>query len=170
MIDIICNDIQKAIDAGAYISALSLALTLPDWCGKAEYPDEFTTSRYKKWYSENVGKYETCEGYTGSYSSADVVYSLRNHIFHQGTLSYNKDKVHQEQNKVENFTLYFNKNECDGGSSTIRYCGDTEKIEGRAFEVNALNLIMKLMSCARGYFENNKEKFGFLNITILEKG
>lgn len=170
MIDIICNDIQKAIDAWAYISALSLALTLPDWCGKAEYPDEFTTSRYKKWYSENVGKYETCEGYTGSYSSADVVYSLRNHIFHQGTLSYDKDKVYQEQNKVENFNLYFNKNECDGGSSTIRYCGDTEKIEGRAFEVNALNLIMKLMSCARGYFENNKEKFGFLNITILEKG
>ena len=170
MIDIICNDIQKAIDAGAYISALSLALTLPDWCGKAEYPDERTTSRYKKWYSKNVGKYETCEGYTGPYLSADVVYNLRNQIFHQGTLSYDKDKVHQEQNKVENFTLYFNKNECDGGSSTIRYCGDTEKIEGRAFEVNALNLIMKLMSCAMGYFENNKEKFGFLNITILEKG
>ena len=32
MIDIICADIQKAVDAGAYISALSLALTLPDWC------------------------------------------------------------------------------------------------------------------------------------------
>ena len=91
-------------------------------------------------------------------------------MFHQGTLSYDNDDVHQEQNKVEYFTLCLNKNKCDGGNSTIRYCGDTEEIEGRVFEVNALNLIMKLKSCAMGYFKNNKEKFGFLNITILEKG
>ena len=83
MIDLICNDIQKAIDAGAYISALSLALVLPDWCGKAEYPNEKTGCRYKKWYSESVGKYETYEGNNGAYLSADVVYSLRNHLLHR---------------------------------------------------------------------------------------
>lgn len=170
MIDIICNDIQKAVAAGAYISALSLSLALPDWCGKAEYPNESTRSRYKKWYSENVGKYEIYEGYTGSYLSADVVYSLRNHLFHQGALSYDNSDVHQEQNKVEKFTLYFNKNECDGGSSIIHCCGGTKKNVSRVFEVNALNLIMKLRLCAMGYFKDNKEKFGFLNIAILEKG
>ena len=36
MIDIVCKDIDKAIEAGAFISALSLALNLPDWCEKLE--------------------------------------------------------------------------------------------------------------------------------------
>lgn len=84
MIDLICNDIQKAIDAGAYISALSLALVLPDWCGKAEYPNKRPGCRYKKWYSESVGKHETYEGNNGPYLSADVVYSLRKYSL-QGT-------------------------------------------------------------------------------------
>ena len=170
MIDIICADIQKAVDAGAYISALSLALTLPDWCGKAEYPTMGTTSRYKKWYSENVGQYETYEGNTGSFLSADVVYSLRNHLLHQGALSYENSEVHQEQNKVNEFTLYFNLNECDGGSSSVHYRWGTDEIEHRAFKLNALNLIMKLRLCAMGYYAENREKFDFMNITILEKG
>lgn len=169
MIDLICNDIQKAIDAGAYISALSLALVLPDWCGKAEYPNKRPGCRYKKWYSESVGKYETYEGNNGPYLSADVVYSLRNHLLHQGALSYDNSDVHQEQNKVDKFTLYFSQNEFDGGSSTIRYCCGAEETESRAFEVNALNLIKKLRLCAMGYFKNNKEKFSFMNITIIEK-
>lgn len=86
MINIICKDIKKAIDAEAYVSALALALTLPDWCGRAEYPKDNTSSRYKKWYGEKIEKYESYEGYEGAYLSADVVYSLRNHLLHQGSL------------------------------------------------------------------------------------
>ena len=95
---------------------------------------------------------------------------MRNHLLHQGALSYENSEVHQEQNKVNEFTLYFNLNECDGGSSSVHYRWGTDEIEHRAFKVNALNLIMKLRLCAMGYYAENREKFDFMNITILEKG
>lgn len=169
MINVICDDIKKAVESGAYISALSLALTLPDLCGKAEYPNDGTTSRYKKWYRENVGQYETFEGKEGAYMSADVVYSLRNHLLHQGSLNYDNKDIRQEQNKVDKFLLYFNTDECDGGCSFTSYRGGTNDIQSRSFEVNALNLIMKLRLCAMGYYKENKEKFDFMDIKIINR-
>ncbi|MDM8313423.1 hypothetical protein [Clostridium cadaveris] len=41
-------DVNKALEAESYFSALSLVLTFPDICGKDEYPQEkSTTKRYK---------------------------------------------------------------------------------------------------------------------------
>ena len=51
----IIDEIEKALSHDLYFAALNLALTLPDICGKAEYPDLRTGERYKKWYDENVG-------------------------------------------------------------------------------------------------------------------
>lgn len=49
------DDVNKALDAESYYSALTLALTLPDICGKAEYPQEKSTAkRYKDWYDEQA--------------------------------------------------------------------------------------------------------------------
>ena len=169
MINIICNDIKKAVDYGVYISALTLALTLPDWCGKAEYPGESTASRYKKWYSEYIGKYETYEGHEGAYLSADMVYSLRNHLLHQGTLIYDNKDVRQDQNKVDSFCLYFNHNESECGITTITKCGNTGAIKERTFEVNALSLIMKLKQSASISYKNNRDKFEFLDIKFIKR-
>ena len=60
----------------AYLVALNTALTLPDICGKAEFPGLGTIARYKKWYKEHI---EQCEKLSNSvenmpYLSADVVY------------------------------------------------------------------------------------------------
>lgn len=46
------DNVNKALDAEFYYSALTLALTFPDICGKAEYPKENSTKRYKDWYDE----------------------------------------------------------------------------------------------------------------------
>ena len=47
------DDMNKALDNDCFLSALSLALTLPDICGKAKYPDEKSTKkRYIDWYDE----------------------------------------------------------------------------------------------------------------------
>lgn len=40
MIERIISDIPKALDADCLFAALVLSLTLPDICGKAEYPEE----------------------------------------------------------------------------------------------------------------------------------
>lgn len=39
MIERLIEDVNKALDAEAYMAALSLSLTLPDICAKAEYGD-----------------------------------------------------------------------------------------------------------------------------------
>lgn len=169
MINIVCEDIEKAIEAGAFISALSLALNLPDWCGKAEYPSENTASRYKKWYAEYVGKYETYDGNKHPYLSADVVYSLRNHLLHQGALTYDNKDIHQEQNKVGLFSLYFNSDTGEGGESFLFKGWGEDSTQFKSYRVNALNLVMKLQLCAAAYYKENKEKFEFLKIKIMNK-
>ena len=53
------QEIRKALENELYFVALSSALTLPDICGKAAYPDERSSrKRYISWYDEEIGKYE----------------------------------------------------------------------------------------------------------------
>lgn len=51
-LECIILDVQKALKGGAYLSSLALALTIPDVCGKAKYPDLKTGCRYRKWLGE----------------------------------------------------------------------------------------------------------------------
>lgn len=75
MIKKLIDEINKALNAGLYLVALNSALTLPDICGKAEYPDCKTGERYKKWYSEYVKDGDL---------PANIVYKLRCNMLHQG--------------------------------------------------------------------------------------
>lgn len=53
------KEIEKALQYGMYFSALLIALTLPDICGKAEYPelkDKPDGQAYKKWFDEYITK------------------------------------------------------------------------------------------------------------------
>ncbi len=52
------DDMNRALDANLFFAALSIALMLPDICGKAAYPEEKVGQRYKKWFDENIAKYE----------------------------------------------------------------------------------------------------------------
>jgi hypothetical protein len=55
LIDRIVHEIRMALSHELYLSALALALTLPDTCGKAEYPNEdYNGVRYKNWCSQYV--------------------------------------------------------------------------------------------------------------------
>ena len=55
LIDRIVHEIHIALSHELYLSALALALTLPDTCGKAEYPNEdYNGVRYKNWCSQYV--------------------------------------------------------------------------------------------------------------------
>lgn len=47
------EDIRKALAGNAYLSALALALTIPDILSKAEYPELGRTGdRYMRWIDE----------------------------------------------------------------------------------------------------------------------
>lgn len=63
MIFQLVQDIRKALENDLYFVALSSALTLPDICGKATYPNEPSSrKRYISWYDEEIGKYEKNPG------------------------------------------------------------------------------------------------------------
>lgn len=100
MIPIYVNDIRHSLENKCYFSALSLALTLPDICGMAEFPDKSVTGRYIEWYDKYLGGYMTHGkdelGGNNSWLSGEVVYNLRNTYLHQGNPGIVSDKVKEE--------------------------------------------------------------------------
>ena len=98
MIDKI-KDINLALNNNCYLSALALSLTLPDICGKIEYP-HFKDNRgnrkvgkqYAEWFDNWVNQYFADNtGWTKDYTKAkdpyftgEMCYSLRCAFLHDG--------------------------------------------------------------------------------------
>jgi hypothetical protein len=70
------NDIKKALRAEAFLSALALTLTLPDICGKVAYPKLGCGERYKRWYDENIAKFERRATCTFPVSNGETPYCI----------------------------------------------------------------------------------------------
>lgn len=177
MIDRLIDDVNKALDAEAYMAALALVLTIPDICAKAEYGDSLgNKERYVKWFDTYIGKYEICPGQKGeemmSYLSGEVVYSLRNNMLHQGTPNINKDKIRDDVNKIDEFSLVIekkNKFDIYADASTLEkqcYMGQTKST--RSYRVNVRRLCQRICSTAMYFYENNKSKFNFFNFQIID--
>ena len=172
MIHQIVKEINIALDNKCFISALSNALILPDICGKAQFPElaKQTRQRYIQWYDEYIGQYETDRlGKENNlpYLSGEVVYNLRCALLHQGDPHINEEKldiqyfelVVQTKNRASHFC----------GSSGIRtdYMSDGTERKTRILSVSVLDLCYKLCTCAKHYYNNNKEKFDFFNYNVV---
>ena len=149
----IIDEIEKALSHDLYFAALNLALTLPDICGKAEYPDLRTGERYKKWYDENVGVTEKPPKCTEDepempYLSGEVVYSLRCSLLHEGNP--NLQKNGKRPIPIDRFSLVIQ------SEQTFRY------------RVNVRRLCMVLCLCAKVYYKENKDKFDFYNYELID--
>jgi len=165
------DDVNKSLNAECYYSALTLALTFPDICGKAEYPQERSTAkRYKDWYDDQIGRYEQCpcdqcRDMSMPYLSGEVVYSLRNFLLHQGTPNIDVSRIKDGNNKIDHFELAIeSKNSFDiyGDSSSI-YNGDV-----RTYRVNIRRLCLILCYSTKAYYEKNKSKFNFFRCSIID--
>lgn len=154
MINKLIAEIRKSLDNDCFLSALMIALTLPDICGAIEFPDANTTTRYKKWYSEYIGKYE-CSSDDMPYASADVIYDLRCSLLHSGNPSVNLTK-----NNLILFKLWITDGDMLGGVSS-QCCNNEE----RTLELSIRNICFKLCRLAEFYYNDNKDKFRF-NYTI----
>ena len=96
-------DARGAFNAGAFMSAISLLLTLPDVCGCRLYPGTGSKEHYVKWFDEYVApaylgpgldNYDSrkiqepdtgCVSYTTSYFTGADCYQLRCVYLHEGT-------------------------------------------------------------------------------------
>lgn len=168
MIDRMIEETNKCLDNGLYISALTMALIIPDMCGKAEYPNEKSNKqRYITWFDEWIGKFETYEGQENPHLTGEIVYSLRCSMLHEGNPTIDKEKF-----KINKFALLWQSEKNSfmfGGSSSIYYSTDVNGnkcINEIEYEINIRNLVFKICKCAEVYYKENKDKFNYINYKI----
>lgn len=173
MIDKIINDIDTSMENGAFFAALALALTLPDICGKAEYPQEKPSQRYISWYDNYVtdtGK--SCDAYGKDmpYFSGEVAFQLRCNLIHQGTPNINKSGINQECCKIDRFILVIDEEEPSVWSSSVTYeKGLDSKIKERELCVDVRAVCYSIKTAAKSYFDANKSLFDFLKYEIDDR-
>lgn len=85
-LEIILQDIERALQARLWYVALAVALSLPDICSLLEQPPDEAWSKRKKyadWFDKNVGaKFFSLTG--------DDCYSLRGGVVHHGRFGHKK--------------------------------------------------------------------------------
>lgn len=180
MIYRIINEIKSAINNEEFLAALALALTLPDTCGKAEFPTvKGNRDRYIRWYDKYVGEYEKPPKSNRNsnsvnnqfddmpYMSGEVIYSLRCSFLHQETPSIEKNSIHDSRCKVTHFSLII-AGAVNGGSSSVS-SSSIMNSEERTLEINIVNLCSKLCNVAKVYYEDNKEKFDFFEYDLQDR-
>lgn len=170
MIEQIINEINICLENECFLSALGMALTLPDICGKAEYPTDSVTKRYIKWTNEYISAYEKDDSLYGidmPYLSGEILYNLRNAFLHQGNPNIDSSRVKDVRCKVDEFNLVIG-SIFSGDASSVRYANN-QQVTYRRLDVNIINLCAKLTRTARGYYCTNKEKFTFSDYTIEDR-
>lgn len=172
MVDRIVKEINICLENDCYISALGMALTLPDICGKAKYPQwkkQNVGLRYKKWYDEYIGFREIPSGPHSedfSYLSGEVVYSLRNCLLHQGTPNIDNNKITEKRCKMDYFILVINKDEHIISSEfALNHDGARSDCGMKA---DLYSLCGKLTRAASDYYHNNKELFDFFQYQLIQ--
>lgn len=176
MIPVYVNDIKCSLKNKCYFSALSLALTLPDICGMAEFPNKQVGERYIEWYDKYIGDYMAYGkddlGGNNPWLSGEVVYNLRNTFLHQGYPGIDSDKVKEEANRLDKFILMLGDG-TDLQVATINIEAGTKeagKITYRMITVNVTYLCDSICDCVLWYYKNNQKKFKFdFNVVTQEE-
>jgi len=171
MIDRIISEVRMALSHELYLSALALALTLPDTCGKAEYPNEKANGvRYKNWCSQYVitDRRDSPYGYDMPYLNEEIIYSLRNSLLHQSTPNVEASKIHETRCQVDKFELVISgDNSANGDLSMVAY-GKDMQIVRRELKVYVSHLCFIICTAAEKYYKDNREKFGFIQYSLVD--
>lgn len=176
MIERLINECEQALEHDLFFAALTLALTLPDICAKAHYPNGTNNKkRYVDWYEEYIGQYDRCatvpvQNDDMPYLSGEVIYSLRCSMLHQGTPNVNEDNCN-----LTKFELIVEKKNplgiysCNSYGLTYRNDEDEGRIiTSREIRLNIRNLCSEICEVAKQYYDENEEKFNFFNYHLID--
>lgn len=172
MVDEIVREVNACLDNGCCIAGLSLALTLPDICGKAYYPQLGNKRRYIKWFNEYIGQFECDE--EGAevgipYLSGELVYSLRCSLLHQGN-----PNIKENEFGIVYFELIYRQQEGSHvfcGSSQAQIIKDengNDKAINKELSINVRNLCWKICRLAEVCYKKDKDKFDFFNYNLVD--
>ncbi len=171
MVNILIEEINRCLDNNCHMAALITALTLPDICGKAEYPNKKPSDRYISWYDENIGRYQIPEEHKKKnmpYLSGQVVYSLRNSLLHQGTPNIDNHKYDIQYFELIKQSTTCGSLFCGSYGITTHYSGKDIIGKSRELSISIIDLCTNLCDCVSNYYLNNKEKFNFFNYNIYD--
>ncbi len=178
MVNRIVGEIYKCLDNECYIAALALALTLPDICGKAEYPNENSRERYSLWFDTNIGQYERERSRSNEkglanlpFLSGELLYALRCDVLHSGEVNINGNAMKEEQNQVTEFNLVIPpRSECCafGTTTSIAYNED-RTVAVREYNVDIPFLCKIISNVALEYYQNNASKFEAFRYHIIDR-
>ena len=173
MVQRLIDDIRKALDNDLYFVALGSALTLPDICGKAEYPTEDSSrKRYIEWYDNEIGQYERSSNSISKepmpYLSGEVMYNLRCALLHEGNPNINNNElVRRNSLPIDRFKLKIE------SKKEIEIYSDSSSIETgvvqnvRSYTMSIRRICWILCYVAERYYADNKRKFHF-NYEIVD--
>ena len=170
LIDRIVSEIRIALSKELHLSALALALTLPDTCGKAEYPNEnYNGVRYKNWCNQYVitDRCDSPYGCDMPYLNEDIIYSLRNSLLHQSTPNVETTKIREPRCKVDKFELVITDDDNANGDLSMVAYGKDMQIVHRELKVHVSHLCHILCFAAEKYYKDNKEKFSFIKYSLI---
>lgn len=128
-------DIQKAFNADAFLSAISLALTIPDVCGSRLHPNRYVHERYVAWFDEYIAQAyldETTLIVDGKlidpryYFDGEDCYQLRCAYLHQGVNAPDRTKEKTVYNVIQFRVFKDETGSCDHIGSILD--GSTDRV------------------------------------------
>ena len=165
MIENIFNDIDRAKENKAYLSALALALTLPDMCGRQEYGEIENGKRYKKWYNKWVYPYYELpipsdklmrSASNKTRFDGEMAYLLRCSVLHSGNTCYR-----------ENFQLTFSLLTGDAQKGYSIICNMLgNSVSSVEICLNVVDFIDKIILGTKDYLQANDKIVESCNLKI----
>ena len=150
------SEIETALDTELYNCALALSLTLPDVCGKVEFPNvKKPGDRYKNWFSAYAVQFFTAEPINiqteeivkHTWLSAEECWALRCAFLHAG----NYDVEHI---LLENIHIHAHKRDGENYSHIVR--------DSRHADWDVIELCKILCLSAKKYYNSIEDKTRFI--------
>lgn len=149
MIEHIIEEINHCLKNDLQIAALTMALTLPDICGKVYLPKEKVGKRYIDWYNDHVAKPQDKPSGddAGHFTiSGEVVYKLRCAMLHESNPT-----VTGTAEKITQFSLIW-RSEQSCSRTPVDRCIQLDAI---------VSLCQDICEAVLSYYNKNKSSFSF---------
>lgn len=165
MIEDIINDITIAKNNKAYLSALSLALTLPNILSNIEHKKSTGKKEYIEWFDKWVYPYYRYPESTNKFINKSIesckfnganCYALRCALLHAGNTNL-KSNNKKENGIINTFSLCISDISSHCGDSYV--CDTSEDfVSNTDVSINIIGLIKALIAGTNDYIYHNKEK------------
>ena len=162
MIEHLITEINSCLKNNLQIAALTMALILPDTCGKVYRPNVKNHERYVCWYNDHIiAPKKNLLGFDNAdcfYASGEVVYQLRCAMLHESN-----PVVDGTAEKITKFSLVW-RSVSSASRRAIESCTQVDeegKIIFKTLSIDIVSLCQDICEAALEYYLENKEKFSF---------